>query len=214
MQSGSVAASRLTGNVYRGTDDKRPVRPFVVIQDSGEESVLVENVDAPHVTRSIKRRRLGTYHYELIGRRADNGQAIERWAPPPVFDGPGFARWLRKWMEAEGIQNTDLAERAGISVGVVQVLRRGTPQSYVSRKGQSALHPGIETIAAVAHGLGLQFSYVASKAGFGDEGDRWVNFSEAERTALFIALDGETDGDDLDLLLDRAIAPTSKEAVS
>lgn len=209
------SAARLTGNVYRGTDAQRPVRPFVVIKDTGGESVTVENADPPHATRRILRRRLLSYKYELIGRRADNGRPVEHWAPPPTFNGPGFASWLRRWMAAEGIAVVELAKRAGVSVGAIHVLRRGVPADNVRvRKGQDALHPAIESIAAVAHGLGLQFSYVASKAGFGDTAGRWANFTETERIALAIALGGESDDDDLEALLEEAVQPIQKEPVS
>lgn len=206
------STARLTGNVYRGADAQRP---FVVIKDTGGESVTVDSVDPPHAARRILRRRLLSHKYEFIGRRADNGRPVEHWAPPPTYDGLGFASWLRRWMAAEGVRVVDLAERAGLSVGMIHVLRRGVPADYVRRhRGQQVLHPAIESIAAIAHGLGLQFSYVASKAGFGDEGGRWANFTEAERIALTIALGGESDDDDLDALLEEAVQPIQKEPVS
>lgn len=205
------AGSSLLGNVYEGTEVKVP---FVVIVDNGGERVMVENVDPPHTTRKILRRRLLSYRYRLVGRRAPDETVVHAVTPAPVFDGPRFARWLRAWMSAEGMMVADLVRSSGLSFGVIHALRRGTPTNSTARSGQKALQPSINTIAAVAHGLGLEFSYVAAKCGVGDAGDRWRNFTDAERLALFIALDGETDADDLDSLLRRAIAPPIKEAVS
>lgn len=217
MAGPDPVASRLSGNVYRGADASRPVRPFVVIQDAGGERVVVETLDPPYSTRHIQRRRLSTYHYELIGRVDRNGSQVQRvLTPPPKFDGPGFAKWLRKWMDAEGIAVDELAERAGLSSSMIHMLRRGMPSNNVRRKsGQDALHPAIESIAAIAHGLGLEFAYVASRAGIGDHAGRWANFTKAERIALSIALGGKTDEDDLDSLLDKAVQPIKpREPVS
>lgn len=103
----------------------------------------------------------------------------------PTFDGPAFARWLKRWKEAEGLSWSDVAERSGIAIGTIQLLARGTPSKQARDRGQTGLNPGIATIARLAHGLGLDFGFVASKAGLlGGGADRWENFNRAERALL------------------------------
>lgn len=210
---GPSSSPNLTGSVFEGTEAKRPVRPFVVTRDTGGEKVWIENVEAPHVTRQILRRRLLSYHYRLIGvQRSSNGK-VHTSLPPPVFDGPRFAKWLRKWMAAEGMQVRELAERSGVSASMIADLRRGTPAR--SSKGPTPVRmtPGVNVIAAIAHGLGLELGYVASKAGLQSDGDRWHNFTDAERVALAVALDAGSDVPaDLDAALqDLAEPPTTKK---
>lgn len=106
-----------------------------------------------------------------------------------TFDAPRFAKWLRKWKDAERLEWKEIAERSGLHLSTVLQLARGHPQRYRAVKGQREVNPGIVTIARLAHGLDLEFGYVASKGGiFGGGADRWEHFSEAERTLIEHAL--------------------------
>lgn len=202
-------APNLKGLVYRGTDPRRPVPDFVVLKDDGGDSVWVEPVEPPHRARSIKRDRLFTYHYELVGRQHDGSDIVDL-TPAPVFDGPRFGQWLRRWMQAENITMPQLARRSGVSVGMLQQVRAGLPTSSARARGQTTINPGINTLAGIAHGLGLQFSYVAAKAGLSDAGDRWQNFSPDERLAIAVALDGDDDPQALDRRLAELVSPPQR----
>lgn len=108
---------------------------------------------------------------------------------PPRFDGPRFAAWLGRRMESERLSVEDVFTRSHLPRGTVDNLRRGEPAPYiVAKRGQRALVPPINTIAALAFGLDLRFSYLASKAGLDDEGDRWRNFTPAELGVIALAL--------------------------
>lgn len=209
---GPVAADcDLVGNVFRATDSKGAAGEILVTRDPGGEYVWVENVEPPHTQRRILRARLLTYRYEHRGRADAPMIDGRRWSAPPAFDGPGFAKWLRRYMESEGLGVAEVARRAGLHPGMLHLLRRGTPSSTAAAKGQKALHPAIETIAAVAHALELQFSYVASKAGFDSEGDRMANFSFGELSALAELLDCEVS--EIDELITELAIPRRKESV-
>lgn len=205
--TGPDQADSLVGSVYEGTEVLRPVRPFVVLKDPPGGHVWVENLDPPHNQRRMLRRRLFTYHYRFLGKRSPDDGEVRALLPPPMFDGPRFAAWLRRWMEAENIGVKELAARAQISASMVNGLRRGIPARLLSgyANAPQRMTPGINVIAAVAHALDLEFAYVAAKAGLSSHGDRWQNFTAAERTALALALD--TDVAHLDEALD-AIADT------
>lgn len=111
----------------------------------------------------------------------------------PTFDGPAFARWLRRWKEAEGLGWRDIAERSGIAIGTIQLLARGKPPKIALARGQTEISPGINTLARLADGLGLDLSYVLSKGGIAPGGhDRWDGFSNSERTLLHSALRSPT----------------------
>lgn len=112
---------------------------------------------------------------------------------PPTFDAERFAKWLRRWKEAEGLEWGEIAQRSGLGVGTIQLLARGRPSKKAIERGQTELNPGIATIARLAHGLGLEFGYVASKGGIlGGGADRWEHFSKAERTLVHHALRAPT----------------------
>lgn len=113
----------------------------------------------------------------------------------PTFDGPRFSRWLRRWKEAEGLDWTQIAQRSGIHISTLHQLARGAPQGNARRLGQTTIDPRITSVARLARGLGLEFAYVASKAGLTSprEGDRWAAFNAAERRALAAALTPNTD---------------------
>lgn len=110
-------------------------------------------------------------------------------------------------MAAEEIKPPDLAESSGLSVGVMHDLRRGTPAPWAVRNGrQSAKSIDVNTLAKLAHGLGLEFSYVAARAGLlGEHPDRWAAFTELERDAIARELGG--DPDDLDGILQAITFP-------
>lgn len=201
----------LVGRIYQGTDTKAAKSPLVVTRDPGGEYVWAENQIPPHVPRRILRRRLLGRAYRFVGRVDAPIIDGQRWAPAPKFDGPGFARWLRRYMEAEGLSVAALSSRAGIHPSLITTLRRGTPNRHVAGKGQKALHPSIESIAGIAHGLNLEFAYVAGKAGFGDDGDRWRNFTSGELNVLSELLDCEID--EIDELLAELAIPRTKETV-
>lgn len=101
-------------------------------------------------------------------------------------------------MDAHDIKVDVLAERSHMSRGVIQDLRSGR-----MRKGQGRRNPAVNTLAAVADGLGLRFSYVASKGGLTDEGDRWAAFTAAERQ--FIAGRLGADPGDLDATIQKEV---------
>lgn len=109
--------------------------------------------------------------------------------PPPTFDAERFAKWLRRWKAAENLEWAEIAERSGLHVSTLHQLARGTPQRHRAVRGQREVNPGIVTIARLAHGLGLEFGYVASKGGlFGGGADRWEHFSRLERALVDSAL--------------------------
>lgn len=110
---------------------------------------------------------------------------------PPTFNGPAFAKWLRRWKESENLGWNDIAQRSGLHESTLNLLARGVPQKSAQSRGQTEINPGITTIARLAHGLGLEFGYVASKAGIqGGGADRWEHFGSAERALLTKALLG------------------------
>lgn len=105
--------------------------------------------------------------------------------PLPSFDAPRFAMWLRKWKAAERLEWGTISKRSGLHSGTLQQLARGIPQKGARERGQTTMDPRITTIARLAHGLDLDFAYVASKGGLhAGAGDRWESFSNAERTLL------------------------------
>lgn len=135
--------------------------------------------------------------------------------PPPMFDAERFGARLRRQMAADGVTILALSEAAGLSYGTVQQLGKGVPtNSERTRKGQTGLSPSITSIARLAHGLGLDFCWVASWGGI-EPGSRWQNFTQAERRKLAALLGGEPADDlvDLDALLQAVPDParTSQE---
>lgn len=103
---------------------------------------------------------------------------------PPTFDGRAFANWLKRWKQGERLEWAALARDSGVAVGTLQLLARGIPVKSALERGQTEMNPGITTVARVAYGLGLDFSYVASKGGLNPGGDRWMNFTKDERKLL------------------------------
>lgn len=108
----------------------------------------------------------------------------------PAFDGPRFAAWLTRWRDHERLRWVDIADRSGISYSIVQQLARGAPQASARARGQVDIDPRITTVARLAHGLDLEFGYVASRGlvNAGSGSSRWGNFSKPEREALLLAL--------------------------
>lgn len=205
---GTGPADELVGQLFRGTDSKSGVGVLVVTRDPGGEHVWVENVDPPHAPRRILRRRLLSYAYERRGRLDVPIIDGQRRPDPPRYDGPAFASWLRRAMEMEGLTVADLAARSGIHPTMLNTLRRGIPTQQALDKGQTALHPSIESIAAVAHGMDLEFAYVASKAGFGGAGERFTA-SEARGLAELLGVEAS----DLEDVLREFAQPPRKEKV-
>lgn len=111
---------------------------------------------------------------------------------PQVFDGPAFAKWLRKWMEAENLEVGDVASASGLSRGMITTLRRGMPTAAELSRGQAnKITPALESLVGLAQGLDLDLSYLLSKAGLTSVGERWANFTPREREALAKALYAE-----------------------
>lgn len=129
--------------------------------------------------------------------RAERGDVTTK-TELPTFDGPEFAKWLRRWMEAHDLSVPGLAAASGLHKDTISILRRGEPHSS-ARKSQRTHQINVNTLAQVAHGLGLPLGYVAARAGLGDEGGRWDEFSLRERQAIAKRLGG--DPDDLDRTL-------------
>src|SRR4051794_26294925 len=105
----------------------------------------------------------------------------------PTFDGPRFAVWLRRWCEAEGLTFTEVARRSGLSRGMVTQLARGTQRAGLHGRNGARIDPAASTLAKLAHGLGMDFVYVASKAGLDRDHSRWASFSRHEREILLQA---------------------------
>lgn len=99
----------------------------------------------------------------------------------PVFDGPSYGRMLRNHMQSKDMLVMDVAERAGLSRGMIQTLRRGTPDLVYRRRGQVAINPQINTLVAVSRAIDQRLSFMLTWAGIEDEGDR---FSTRERRVL------------------------------
>lgn len=99
----------------------------------------------------------------------------------PVFDGPSFAPVFKNHMDTMGLPVQDVADRAGLSRGVIQTLRRGTPSSVDRRRGQAAINPQINTLVSVADAINQRLSFMLSWAGIADSGDR---FTAAELRVL------------------------------
>jgi transcriptional regulator with XRE-family HTH domain len=203
---GQASPESLVGNVYEGVIAGRGVDPFVVVKDPPGEHVWIENVEGAPRLRRVQRKRLLSYRYRFVGRREPQDRAAPVITPPPVFDGPGFAGWLERWLATEGLTAKELAERAGVSASMIHDLLHGHPRRYGTKGAPKRMTPGINMIAAIAHGLDYEFSYVAARAGFPGGGDRWRNFSLAERIALAILL-GAEDEDHLDQALDALVEP-------
>lgn len=106
----------------------------------------------------------------------------------PVFDGPMFAQTLRNHMTSKQLAVADVAALAGLSRGMIQTLRRGTPGASYVRSGQRAINPQINTLVAVSRAIDQRLSFVLTWGGIEDDGDR---FSGAERRLLAHVLDCE-----------------------
>lgn len=192
-QEGSVS---LVGRVYRTTDrTKGAAGQIKVITDNGGERVWIENLHSPHNGRQVLRRRLLSRDYERVAVPSTNGASADEgvWVQPPTFDGPEFAERLKRWMRSEGVSVDQLVQRSGLAHGTIALMRRGTPSSHAAGKGQKVYVPSVNTLAQIAHGLGLQVGYVASWGGLASGGDRWENFSDSERLAIALAIGAETD---------------------
>jgi transcriptional regulator with XRE-family HTH domain len=108
--------------------------------------------------------------------------------PLPTYDAERFGSWLKRWRASEGLDWGDISERSGLHTSTLHQLARGTVQAKRGSTGGNAIDPKITTLARLAHGLGLDFSYVVSKSGLISDGDRWGNFSAKERRELYRAL--------------------------
>lgn len=107
----------------------------------------------------------------------------------PTFDGPAFAKWLRRWRDHEKLAWGEIASRSGIHTSTLNGLARGIPQKSARERGQTEMNPGITTLARLAHGLDLDLAYVIGKGGLAaGASDRWDAFSDIERTLLATAL--------------------------
>lgn len=120
-------------------------------------------------------------------------------AEPPTFDGPAFAAWLKRWMDAHDLRVPPLAAAAGLHTDTIFTLRRGGPATRQARLGQQTSQVNVNTLARLAHGLGLPLAYVLSKGGLGEDEGRWAEFSPEERQVIALGLGG--DPDNLDAIL-------------
>lgn len=126
----------------------------------------------------------------------------------PVFDGPRFARILRNHMDSRDQGVAEIAARAGMSRGMIQTLRRGTPGAKDRRRGQATINPQINTLAAVARAIDQRLSFVLTWGGIEDEGDR---FTTGERRLLAELLDCEPEA--VDRVLRARVKSNTKETV-
>lgn len=88
---------------------------------------------------------------------------------------PEFAGWIKRTRDARGLSTKDLADKAGLSTGVVQGLLNGEA---------SALTP-VHTYQRLALGLDLDLSYVMHRAGF-DIGPGGINMQRLERVEAVV----------------------------
>jgi hypothetical protein len=126
----------------------------------------------------------------------------------PVLDAERLAAWLRHHMALDGLIGRDLAERSGLSKGIIDDLRslRKRP-SYKARRRSYK----VDTLVALAHGLDMDLAHLLTKAGLSvNSTDRWHNFAEVERRKLaaLLGADDHNDSDDLDARLDALPLPT------
>jgi transcriptional regulator with XRE-family HTH domain len=96
-----------------------------------------------------------------------------------TYDPVRFGAWLRRLRQAERLSSREVARRSGglVHESTVTTVELGK-QPF----------PSAKTIHGLALGIGVQTSYVMSKAGYGDEDGRWANFSRRERRVLENAL--------------------------
>lgn len=120
--------------------------------------------------------------------RGDDCEGAVSGGDLPEWDGPRFGKWLQKWRRSEGLEWGQISERSGLAKGTLQMLARGTPSTVDRSRGQKGINPGINTVARLAHGLGLDLNYVVSKAGIRIAADRWDNFNMRERAIFERAL--------------------------
>lgn len=100
-----------------------------------------------------------------------------------VWDHARFARWLKRYKQAEGLTWTDLARESGLHPTTWHKLaREDGPRREV------AVDPSISTLVAVSKGLGLDIAYVLSQASAVEDGVRWHSLTRAERRWLMDAL--------------------------
>jgi hypothetical protein len=132
--------------------------------------------------------------------------------PPPKFDGQRFSVWLPKGLRSQDMTIRNLADRSGLDRTTIDLLLargRSGPDGvgrFAGRHRPRAPSPAFNTIAAIAHGMELEFGYVASKAGVDPGGDRWMNFSAAERRVLRICLGAVVEtGEALDARLEELV---------
>lgn len=112
--------------------------------------------------------------------------------PPTVFDAERFSARLRAQMAADKVGIKELAQRSGLSYGMVQQLRRGKPSRNARvQRGQTELSPAFVSIAKIAYGLDLDFCYVASWALPTVEEGRWRNFTHFERAWIAAKIDAD-----------------------
>jgi hypothetical protein len=132
---------------------------------------------------------------------------------PPKFDAPAFAKWLTRHMAIRGIGTNELAARTGLSKDMIARLRRGGDVGRRTTR-KSPMQVNINSLAAVAWALEMDFGHVAAKAGLQTGGDRWLPlFSLEERTKMATLLGGADpdDPDELDARLDAVSTPTEGE---
>lgn len=94
----------------------------------------------------------------------------------PTYDWGRLSVWLQRIRESEGFRWSDLAERADLGYSTLMAL--------VHRGKAVRPNPSAETIAKLAFALDLDVGYVMEKAGLGQSGSRWSNFTRAELDEL------------------------------
>lgn len=132
---------------------------------------------------------------------------------PPKFDPKAFGEWLTRHQAIEGIRNDELADRARISRDLVDRLRHGRLRPAAIARGQKTHQVNINSLAALAWALGMDFSHVASKAGLQWDGDRWSNFGNVDRRKLaaLLGASNPNDTNELDERLDAIPLPNESE---
>lgn len=133
----------------------------------------------------------------------DQGQRIRPVPPggPPVFNADKFAFWFDRHIKVHKLSVPDLARAAGFGSARLLDLRRGGPQPrVVELTGQKGLTPSVNTIAGLSWALHLSNSFVLSRGGIGEQGER---FTEAERDVLADLLGGRPE--EIDDLLQELV---------
>jgi transcriptional regulator with XRE-family HTH domain len=93
------------------------------------------------------------------------------------FDPVQFGGFIRRLRQSRDLTMRELAARAGVHHTTITNVELG----------KTTMLPAY-VIHGLALGLGVQTSYLMEKAGYGDEGGRWSNYSRRDQMILLAAL--------------------------